>query len=85
VIRSLISDSSSVTGLNPGISRFSASALPRVTTGPGWLTRDEIVERYALRSGRAVDQIAWYHICNFRTGRRQVRQIFFRFYSGQDL
>jgi aminoglycoside phosphotransferase (APT) family kinase protein/kynurenine formamidase len=30
------------------------------TGAPGSLTRDEIVERYARRSGRAVDNLAWY-------------------------
>ncbi|NBO64974.1 MAG: phosphotransferase family protein [Acidobacteria bacterium] len=63
--------------------KIHASALPRVTTGPGWLTRDEIVERYALRSGRAVDQIAWYHIFAIFKLAVVIQQIYFRYYSGQ--
>jgi len=59
------------------------SALPRVTTGPGWLTRNEIVERYAARSGRDIRQITWYHIFAIFKLAVVIQQIFFRYHSGQ--
>ncbi|MCS5735169.1 phosphotransferase family protein [Herbiconiux daphne] len=34
--------------------------LTSVTRAPGYLTRDEIVERYAARSGADVSRLAWY-------------------------
>jgi aminoglycoside phosphotransferase (APT) family kinase protein len=34
--------------------------LSRATTEPGYLTRDELAERYAERSGRSIREIRWY-------------------------
>lgn len=60
-----------------------ASALPRVTTGPGWPKRDELITRYAARSGRPVDEIAWYHIFAIFKLAVIMQQIYFRYRAGQ--
>ena len=60
-----------------------SGALPCVTTLPGWLKREDLVQRYALRSGRDPGRIAWYH--NFAIFKLAVvlQQIYYRFRSGQ--
>ena len=58
--RSPTSGCSCSTGAAP--TRRSSRPAPRSTTQPGFLTRDEIVERYARVSGRPVDQLDWYQV-----------------------
>jgi aminoglycoside phosphotransferase (APT) family kinase protein len=36
--------------------------LGMVTGGPGFPDRAELVQRYALASGRSVDNLAWYEV-----------------------
>lgn len=38
------------------------SALSAVTAQPGFPTQAEIIDRYATRSGRAVDDVRWYQV-----------------------
>jgi aminoglycoside phosphotransferase (APT) family kinase protein len=45
-----------------GIDSGPLAAMSAVTAEPGFPTRDAIVERYAARSGRAVDDIRWYQV-----------------------
>ena len=66
-----------------GDPEIQASALPRVTSGPGWLTRAEIIERYAARSGRPTQEIDWYHIFAIFKLAVVIQQIFYRFHAGQ--
>jgi aminoglycoside phosphotransferase (APT) family kinase protein len=58
-------------------------ALTSVTDRPGWFTRDEIVERYAARSGRDVSTLRFYE--TFATFKVAVviQQIFYRYQRGQ--
>ncbi len=60
-----------------------SGALPCVTTLPGWLKRDDLVERYAARSGRDPGAIAWYHIFALFKLAVVLQQIYYRFRSGQ--
>lgn len=69
---------------------WSAAALPgqqdaltTVTGQPGYLTRSEIVERYALRSGRDVSGIGFYETFALFKIAVVIQQIFCRFASGQ--
>jgi len=58
-------------------------ALAPVTERPGWFTREEIVERYADRSGRDVSQIRFYEtLARFKLA-VVIQQIYYRFRQGQ--
>ena len=54
-----------------------------VTAGPGWLTRDEILARYAQRSGRDLSFIRFYEIFALFKIAVVIQQIFLRFERGQ--
>jgi pyruvate/2-oxoacid:ferredoxin oxidoreductase beta subunit len=58
-------------------------ALTTVTTLPGWLTRDELVERYATRSGGDLSRLKFYEVFALFKIAVVVQQIYFRFVSGQ--
>jgi len=58
-------------------------ALHAVTDRPGWLTRDEIVGRYAARTGRDVSAIRFYETFAVFKVAVVIQQIFYRFQSGQ--
>jgi aminoglycoside phosphotransferase (APT) family kinase protein len=58
-------------------------ALTTVTGQPGYLTRDEIVARYAERSGRDVSAIRFYEVFALFKIAVVIQQIFFRYARGQ--
>jgi aminoglycoside phosphotransferase (APT) family kinase protein len=58
-------------------------ALTSVTERPGWLTPDEIVERYAQRSGRDVANVRYYKTFALFKIAVVIQQIFCRFVKGQ--
>ncbi len=58
-------------------------ALTTVTDRPGWLTRDQIVERYAARSGRDLAAIRFYETFALFKIAVVIQQIFFRYARGQ--
>ena len=58
-------------------------ALTTVTDRPGYLTRYEIIERYAARSGRDVSAIRFYETFALFKISVVIQQIFFRFVQGQ--
>jgi aminoglycoside phosphotransferase (APT) family kinase protein len=59
------------------------SSLRSVTTGPGWLTREEIIERYAAQTGRNLSCIVFYEtFARFKVA-VIIQQIYFRFVRGQ--
>lgn len=60
-----------------------AASLAGVTHLPGWFTRDEIVERYAARSGRDVSNIKFYEVFAVFKLAVVAGQIFYRFHRGQ--
>jgi aminoglycoside phosphotransferase (APT) family kinase protein len=53
------------------------------TTRPGFLTRDELIERYALRSGRDVTYAPYYRAWALWKTATVVQQIYVRFVRGQ--
>jgi aminoglycoside phosphotransferase (APT) family kinase protein len=60
-----------------------ADALATVTDEPGWFSRDEILARYGLRSGRDVSAIRFYEaFAHFKIA-VVVQQIYDRFVKGQ--
>jgi aminoglycoside phosphotransferase (APT) family kinase protein len=58
-------------------------ALSTVTDRPGWWRRDEILERYALRSGRNLSAIRFYDVFALFKIAVVVQQIYFRYLGGQ--
>jgi len=58
-------------------------ALTTVTHRPGYLTRDQIVARYAARSGRDLSGIRYYEIFAIFKIAVVIQQIYFRYVQGQ--
>jgi aminoglycoside phosphotransferase (APT) family kinase protein len=58
-------------------------ALTTVTQRPGWFTPEEIVDRYAERSGRDVSDIRYYETFALFKIAVVIQQIFYRFVKGQ--
>src|SRR5256885_1244575 len=58
-------------------------ALTSVTDRPGYLTRDEIIERYAARSNRDVSGIRFYEVFAVFKIAVVIQQIFYRYVRGQ--
>jgi aminoglycoside phosphotransferase (APT) family kinase protein len=58
-------------------------ALTTVTHRPGYLSKDQIVDRYAERSGRDVSAIRWYETFALFKIAVVIQQIFFRYKRGQ--
>ena len=58
-------------------------AIATVTARPGWFRRDEILERYAKRSRRAVDDIAFYEVFAVFKLAVVLQQIYARYVHGQ--
>jgi len=58
-------------------------ALTTITDRPGWFTRDEIVERYATRSGRNLSNIQFYETFALFKIAVVIQQIYSRYARGQ--
>jgi aminoglycoside phosphotransferase (APT) family kinase protein len=58
-------------------------SLSAVTHGPGWLTREEIVDRYQSKTGRDLSRIEFYETFALFKVAVILQQIFFRFVRGQ--
>ncbi len=58
-------------------------ALTTVTHRPGYLTKPQIIERYAIRSGRDVSAVRWYEVFALFKIAVVIQQIFFRYTRGQ--
>lgn len=58
-------------------------SLTAVTNGPGWFTREEIIERYETITGRDISHIVFYEVfARFKVA-VVIQQIYFRFVKGQ--
>jgi aminoglycoside phosphotransferase (APT) family kinase protein len=58
-------------------------ALTTVTDRPGYFTREDIIERYAARSGRDLSAIRYYEIFAVFKIAVVIQQIYYRFVQGQ--
>ena len=59
------------------------SSLRAVTNGPGWMTRDEIIERYHSKTGMNLSRIVFYEtFARFKVA-VVIQQIYFRYAKGQ--
>lgn len=60
-----------------------SSSLRAVTNGPGWMTREEIIQRYEAKTGRDVSRILFYEtFARFKVA-VVIQQIYFRYVQGQ--
>jgi len=58
-------------------------ALSGVTAEPGWLTRGELIARYAKKTGRDISDLGYYEVFGlFKLG-VILQQIYFRYHRGQ--
>ena len=67
----------------PTVPPLERDALTTVTHRPGYLTRDEIVARYAAGSGRDLSSIRFYEIFAIFKIAVVIQQIYFRYVQGQ--
>jgi aminoglycoside phosphotransferase (APT) family kinase protein len=67
----------------PGDPPILQGSLSPVTMQPGWMTRAEIIERYAAESGRDLSNIDYYYIFAMFKLAVVLQQIYYRFHVGQ--
>jgi aminoglycoside phosphotransferase (APT) family kinase protein len=58
-------------------------ALTTVTTLPGWPTPDELIDRYAARSGRDLTTLRFFEVFALFKIAVVIQQIYYRFVNGQ--
>ncbi len=59
------------------------SSLRAVTNGPGWMTREEIIQQYQSMTGHDLSQISFYEtFASFKVA-VVIQQIYFRYARGQ--
>jgi aminoglycoside phosphotransferase (APT) family kinase protein len=59
------------------------SSLRAITNGPGWMTREEMIQRYEMKTGRDLSGIAFYEtFARFKVA-VVIQQIYFRYVQGQ--
>jgi aminoglycoside phosphotransferase (APT) family kinase protein len=58
-------------------------SISPVTTGEGWITREEIIERYTEKTGRDLSSIAFYETFALFKLAVVLQQIYFRYFRGQ--
>ena len=68
---------------SPGRSDDPGDALASVVDRPGWFSRDEIIDRYAKRSGRDLSGIRFYETFALFKVAVVIQQIFCRYARGQ--
>jgi aminoglycoside phosphotransferase (APT) family kinase protein len=60
-----------------------AAGIPALTMRPGWLTRDQLVDRYAALTGRDVTHIGYYEVLGVFKLCVIIQQIYCRWHRGQ--
>jgi aminoglycoside phosphotransferase (APT) family kinase protein len=59
------------------------AGIPALTSQPGWFTRDELVARYAVRTGRNMSHLGYYEVLGVFKLAVIIQQIYARFHRGQ--
>jgi aminoglycoside phosphotransferase (APT) family kinase protein len=60
-----------------------AAVMPTVTVTPGFMTRKELIDRYAERSGRDLSEMHWYVVFGYFKLAGILQQIYTRYKNGQ--
>jgi len=69
--------------MSGGKSNDPNSSLRAITHGPGWFTREEIIERYQTQTGRDLSRIAFYEtFARFKVA-VVIQQIYYRYVKRQ--
>ncbi len=66
-----------------GDPRMRREAISPVTAGPGWYSRQKLMQRYASRSGRDLSRIRYYEVFGLYKLAVVLQQIYYRFHVGQ--
>jgi aminoglycoside phosphotransferase (APT) family kinase protein len=69
--------------VEPGDPDDLKAVMPTVTATPGFMTRREVIDRYAERSGRDLSEMHWYVVFGYFKLAGILQQIFARWKSGQ--
>ena len=59
------------------------TVMPTVTETPGFMTRKELIDRYAERSGRDLSEMHWYVVFGYFKLAVILQQIYARWHKGQ--
>ncbi len=60
-----------------------STATSAITVEPGWFTRDQLVSRYAEKTGRDVKFIGYHEVLGVFKLAVIIQQIYYRYYRGQ--
>lgn len=69
--------------VEPGDSDDLKAVLPTVTEVPGFMTRREVMDRYAEESGRDLSDMHWYVVFGYFKLAVILQQIYARYHKGQ--
>jgi aminoglycoside phosphotransferase (APT) family kinase protein len=69
--------------IEPGDPDELAAVMPTVTVTPGFMTRKEIIDRYADESGRDLSEMHWYVVFGYFKLAGILQQIYARYKNGQ--
>ena len=69
--------------VEPGDPDDLKAVMPSVTATPGFMTRKEIIDRYAEESGRDLSEMHWYVVFGYFKLAGILQQIFARWKAGQ--
>ena len=67
----------------PGDSKELKEVMPTVTSTPGFMTREEFMDRYAYSSGRDLSEMHWYMVFGYFKLAVILQQIYARWKRGQ--
>lgn len=59
------------------------SGIPAISSQPGWFTRDELIERYAKKTGRDVSRASYFEVLGVFKLAVIIQQIYYRYRRGQ--
>jgi aminoglycoside phosphotransferase (APT) family kinase protein len=69
--------------IEPGDPEELAAVMPTVTVTPGFMTRKELIDRYAEASGRDLSEMHWYVVFGYFKLAGILQQIYARYKNGQ--
>jgi len=69
--------------IEPGDPDEIKAVMPTVTVTPGFMTRQELIDRYAEQSGRDLSEMHWYVVFGYFKLAGILQQIYARYKNGQ--
>lgn len=68
---------------DPPDAEIVAGPVPCLTRGPGWYTRQQLIEAYAQRTGRNLEALPFHEILGMFKLAVIIQQIYYRWFKGQ--